>query len=95
MPRPSSAVSNLFFPGVADIIHGRHMFRPDNMDIDMYRFDLNERGQVDIEVLAERLNNSSLLDASITLYREVQVAQKYVVIEKWCAGRKGVSPDHL
>jgi subtilisin-like proprotein convertase family protein len=69
------------FPGVADIIHGRHMFRPDNMDIDMYRFDLNERGQVDIEVLAERLNNSSLLDASITLYREVQVAQKYVVIE--------------
>ncbi|MGQ9504528.1 MAG: GEVED domain-containing protein [Thermogutta sp.] len=69
------------FPGVADIIHGRHMFRPDNMDIDMYRFDLNDRGQVDIEVLAERLNNSSLLDATVTLYREVQVAQKYVVVE--------------
>jgi len=76
------------FPGVADIIHGRHMYRPDNMDIDMYRFDLNERGQVDIEVLAERLNNSSLLDASITLYREVQVAQKYVVVENGVAVEK-------
>jgi len=69
------------FPGVADIIHGRHMFRPDNMDIDMYRFDLNERGLVDVEVLAERMTNSSLLNAAVTLYREVQVAQKYVVME--------------
>lgn len=69
------------FPGVADIIHGRHMYRPDNMDIDMYRFDLNDRGLVDVEVLAERMTNSSLLNAAVTLYREVQVAQKYVVME--------------
>lgn len=69
------------FPGMADIVHGRHMYRPDNMDIDMYRFDLAERGLVDVEVLAERLTNSSLLDAVVTLYREVQVQQKYVVME--------------
>ncbi|GAB6185874.1 GEVED domain-containing protein [Thermopirellula anaerolimosa] len=69
------------FPGMADIVHGRHMYRPDSTDVDMYRFDLQERGMVSAEILAERMANSSMLDAAITLYRQVDTLRKYVVIE--------------
>ena len=61
------------FPGAHDIVHGQHMYRPDSIDIDLYRFDLNEPGTLNAEVLSERLNDSSLLDSAITLYRLVEV----------------------
>jgi|GEM_PF-498183 len=58
------------YPLDADIIHGRHMFRPDNIDIDFYRVQLDERGLLSVEILAERLGQSSLLDAAISIYEE-------------------------
>jgi len=56
------------FPGDNDILHGQHMYRPDSIDIDMYRFDLDQAGLFSAEILAERMDDSSLLDAVVTLY---------------------------
>ncbi|MGE3778472.1 MAG: hypothetical protein AB7F89_14900, partial [Pirellulaceae bacterium] len=62
------------FPGNADILHGQHLYRPDGVDIDLYRFeiDLDEgrQGRFTAETFAERLPNASLLDTTLTLYRE-------------------------
>jgi large repetitive protein len=55
------------FPGNIDVIHGQHLFRPDNRDVDLYRFQLDTVGRVKIETIAERLNNSSNLDTHLTL----------------------------
>ena len=58
------------FPGDHDIVHIRNLFRPDNKDIDMYRFTLNGSGVFTAEAFAERLPNSSNLDTHITVWRE-------------------------
>jgi len=72
------------FPGDHDILHGQHMYRPDSIDIDMYRVELNDRGLFRAEINAERLNQSSLLDSVITLYQEYQEngVTKYRVIAR-------------
>ncbi|GIW94360.1 MAG: hypothetical protein KatS3mg110_2401 [Pirellulaceae bacterium] len=57
------------FPGSADIVHGRVLYRPEQSDIDMYRFSLAQRGLLTIEAFAQRLPNSSLLDPVIRLYK--------------------------
>jgi hypothetical protein len=58
------------FPGNADIIHGQFIFRPESRDIDLYRFTVPARGgQLTLQAIAERQDNSSLLDASLRLYR--------------------------
>lgn len=59
------------FPGDHDIVHGQLLYRPDNRDVDMYRFEIgaSEAGQVTIETIAERQANSSNLDTHITLFR--------------------------
>ena len=58
------------FPGVADIIHGQFVLRPEGKDIDLYRFSVPAQGgKLQIQVAAERQANSSLLDASLRLYR--------------------------
>jgi len=56
-------------PGDFDIDHLRHLYRPDVIDIDMYRFDVTESGKLSAEVVAERLADSSRLDSTLTLYR--------------------------
>lgn len=58
------------YPGDQDIVHGRHLYRNEGRDIDLYRFELTESGSLSAEVLAERLTDASLLDAEIALYRE-------------------------
>ncbi|MGV2334607.1 MAG UNVERIFIED_CONTAM: DVUA0089 family protein [Planctomycetaceae bacterium] len=58
------------FPGDADIVHGQALFRPESRDIDLYRFTLANAGQFTAETIAERLNDSSLLDTVIRLYRQ-------------------------
>jgi len=58
------------FPGEADIIHGQYIFRPEGKDIDLYKFVVPASGgSLSLQVMAERQNNSSLLDASLKLYR--------------------------
>ncbi len=58
------------YPGDQDIVHGRHLYRNEGKDIDLYRFQLTETGVLSAEILAERLTDASLLDAVIALYRE-------------------------
>ena len=58
------------FPGDADLVHLRHVHRPDSNDIDLYRFTVANEGLFTAEVMAERLADSSLLDSQLRLFRE-------------------------
>lgn len=60
------------FPGDADILHGQHMYRPDNRDVDMYSFSVpaGQAGQLTAETIAERLPNSSNLDTVLLLWKQ-------------------------
>ena len=57
--------------GDHDIVHMQHMYRPDSVDIDMYRFQTTTTSIFSAEVMAERLSDSSPLDSVLRLYREV------------------------
>ncbi len=60
-----------FFPGDIDVQHGQHLHRPDNRDVDMYRFDVapGQAGTISVETIAQRLANSSDLDSYLTLLK--------------------------
>ncbi len=58
------------FPGDHDIVHGQHLYRPESKDIDLYEFQLDREGVFSAEIMAERLANSSQLDAAVTLFEE-------------------------
>ena len=65
------------FPGNFDVLHGQHLHRPDSIDVDLYRFevdlgDADRQGLLTAETFAERLADSSLLDTTLTLFEEVQ-----------------------
>lgn len=67
------------FPGNYDILHGRHVHRPESNDIDLYRFEVNlgpgiSSGTLTAETFAERLPDSSLLDTTLTLFQEVKAS---------------------
>ncbi|MDA1055264.1 MAG: pre-peptidase C-terminal domain-containing protein, partial [Planctomycetota bacterium] len=70
-----SASGEAVFPGNNDIVHGQHLFRPDSTDIDVYRFTIdvpaNKTGLFTAETLAERQGDSSLLNTTLRLYREI------------------------
>jgi VCBS repeat-containing protein len=70
-PRLPSA-GEFVYPGDADIVHGQLMYRPDNRDVDMFRFEVapGQAGKVTIETIAERLGSSSNLDTHLTLFRQ-------------------------
>ncbi len=57
------------FPGDHDIVHMRHLYRPESKDIDMYRFTVDATGVFRAETFAERLADSSLLDTYLKLYK--------------------------
>ncbi len=64
------ASAEAMYPGISDIIHGQYVHRPDSIDVDVYNFTLDTDGTVSAEIIAERLDNSSLLDSVITIYDE-------------------------
>ena len=57
------------FPSAADIVHGQFLYRPDSIDIDLYRFSVDTAGDLSVEAIAERLGVPSLLDTALRLYR--------------------------
>lgn len=67
------------FPGDADILHGKYLFRPDGKDIDLYRFEVQGSGRLSVETFAERLPATSLLDTVITLYRQGSNGQRELI----------------
>ncbi len=60
------------FPGNNDVIHGQFIYRPDNKDVDLYRFNVGagQTKSLRVETIAERLANSSNADTVITLYKQ-------------------------
>jgi len=58
------------YPGDHDTVHGRHLYRNEGKDIDLYRFEVTQAGVLSAEALAQRLPDASLLDAVISVYRE-------------------------
>ena len=69
--RPANPLEQIF-PGENDVVHGQHIFRPDNRDVDLYKFTVQPgaKGELRAETIAERLNNSSNLDTYLTLLRK-------------------------
>ena len=67
------------FPGNYDVQHGQFLHRPDSVDIDLYRFqidldDVDKVGTLTVETFAERLADSSLLDTTLSLFEEVRAS---------------------
>ena len=71
-PNPGLSNREWVFPGDHDIVHGQHIFRPDNRDVDTYSFEVpaGQSGTLRAETIAERLPNSSQLDTHLTLIRQ-------------------------
>ena len=63
-----TATSEMVYPGDLDIVNGRYMYRPDSTDVDVYKFEIEQAGTFSAETIAERLDNSSLLDSSLRLF---------------------------
>jgi len=57
--------------GDHDIVHMQHMYRPDSVDIDLYRFQTTATSIFSAEIMAERMANSSTLDSVLRLYRQI------------------------
>jgi len=57
------------FLSQSDITLGQYLFRPESRDVDLYSFSLAESGTLTAETFAERLENSSLLDTALTLWK--------------------------
>lgn len=57
-------------PNDPDIIHLRHLFRPDSNDIDLYEFTVTDAGVFTAETIAERRANSTNLDSTLRLFGE-------------------------
>ena len=69
----ASVPSDAVFPGDQDIISGQYLYRPDSNDIDAYRFTLKNKGTINAETVAQRLQlgadaEGSSLNTLITLY---------------------------
>ncbi|TWU66700.1 Thermophilic serine proteinase precursor [Crateriforma conspicua] len=67
------------FPGNQDILHGQYLHRPESIDVDLYRFEVDlpqgrEFGTLTAETFAERLADSSMLDTTLALYQEVSAS---------------------
>lgn len=60
------------FPGDVDVIHGQHLYRTDNRDVDTYSFSIpaGQEATLVAETLAERLQDSSDLDTYLTLVKQ-------------------------
>lgn len=68
------------FPGDQDIVNLQRLYRPDSIDIDLYKFNLTQGGTFTAETIAERLN-TSLLNTNLNLYKE-DAAGKRVLISR-------------
>jgi hypothetical protein len=71
------------YPDDYDIIHGQYEYRPDSNDVDLYKFEIaaGQRGMFSAEIYAQRQNATSLLDATITLYKQVKATNGTITYE--------------
>ncbi len=66
------------YPGDFDLVQGKHLHRPESTDLDVYQIVLPKPGVLTTEIIAERLEDSSLLDAVVTMYRETEGQREMV-----------------
>ena len=59
------------YPGDHDLVHVKHIHRPESNDADLYKFEITDPGVITVETFAERLENSSLADTHLTLWQEI------------------------
>tara|TARA_R110002072_G_scaffold48407_2_gene132194 strand:- start:10807 stop:33357 length:22551 start_codon:yes stop_codon:yes gene_type:complete len=59
------------FLSQSDITLGQALHRPESDDVDFYSFNVAETGRITAETFAQRLEDSSLLDTLVQLYRVV------------------------
>ncbi len=78
---PNLAPPEPVFPGDQDIISGQQLYRPQQRDIDLYRFELQNTGEFTAETFAERLPNSSLLDTTLAIYQVMRDEDGNVVFQ--------------
>lgn len=62
------------FPSPADVVNGQYLYRPESNDIDLYRFTLENDGEISIQTVAERLQSASSLDTALRLYQDIDGA---------------------
>ncbi len=76
-------VKEATYPGDYDILHGQYIYRPDSTDVDLYKFvvEPGQRGKFSAEIFAQRENAASLLDATLTLYRQVKATDGSIFYE--------------
>ncbi|NND99694.1 MAG: hypothetical protein HKN47_20440, partial [Pirellulaceae bacterium] len=68
--RPGGTNVEWAFPGDNDVVHGLHLWQKESLDVDLYRVDVAEVGVLEVQTLAKRLADASLLDTKLTLYRD-------------------------
>ncbi|MCC9658214.1 tandem-95 repeat protein [Rhodopirellula halodulae] len=56
-------------PGEADLVYLQRVAPPVSTDVDVYRFNLDSPGRVQIETFAERLSTPSLLNTHLRLFK--------------------------
>lgn len=66
------------FPGDQDIVNLQRLYRPDSIDIDLYKFNVTQPGVFTAETLAERLN-TSLLNTNLNLYKEDATGKRVLI----------------
>ncbi|KLU05935.1 Alkaline phosphatase [Rhodopirellula islandica] len=59
------------FLSQSDVTLGQALHRPESDDVDFYSFSVAETGRITAETFAQRLEDSSLLDTLVQLYRVV------------------------
>ncbi|GAA4448800.1 tandem-95 repeat protein [Novipirellula rosea] len=87
---PNSLAFTDFYPNLpvepdflaqSDISVGQALHRPESNDVDFYSFSVTEDGRITAETFAQRLEDGSLLDTHLTLYRVVDAAtQQYELV---------------
>lgn len=70
------------FLSTSDIIPGQAMHRPESRDVDLYRFNVAADGRIAIETFAQRLDETSLLDTDIKLWKLNAVTGQYDLVSR-------------
>ncbi len=69
VPAPALGSSDNAFPSNGDIVSGQYLYRPDSMDIDMYKFQVGAGGgDFSAETIAQRMANASPLNTELILF---------------------------
>ncbi|MEM9644459.1 MAG: hypothetical protein AAF989_05660, partial [Planctomycetota bacterium] len=85
---PNATLFSDFFPDLpvepeflsqSDITLGQALHRPESNDVDFYSFTADVDGTAKIETIAQRLDDSTLLDTYLTLYRVLPSGQHELV----------------